>query len=177
MKALLSMTLISKPGLELIPATKAHMEMELNLPSMLSGALDAEVPSDWPPGEYDRDAMQFFHDRLSEGGDQVSEWYSWYAIRCSDDGGRVLVGAAGFFGPPINSIAEIGYSVMEKWQGQGLASEVVALLAEHAAAKGVHTLRARTFETNKASIKVLLKNGFNTTGETDEGATVFTKVL
>jgi RimJ/RimL family protein N-acetyltransferase len=38
-------------------------------------------------------------------------------------------------------------------------------------------LRARTFETNPASIKVLLKQGFRSTGETDEGAIVFAKVL
>jgi len=171
------MTLISKAGLELIPASKAHMELELNAPSMLSSAINAEVPSDWPPGEYDRDAMQFFYDRLSEGGEAVIGWYSWYAIRRSDDGSRELVGAAGFFGPPVNSMAEIGYSIVEKWQGRGLASEVVALLAEHAATKGVHTLRARTFESNPASVKVLLKNGFNFTGDTEEAAMVFTKAL
>ena len=171
------MTMISKPSLELIPATKAHIEIELDMPAMLSGALDAEVPPDWPPGEYDRDAMHFFYDRLSEGGDAVSGWYSWYAILCADDGSRVLVGAAGFFGPPLDGMAEIGYSIVAKWQGRGLASEIVASLAEHAATKGVHTLKARTFETNPASIKVLLKNGFKSIGKTDEGTTVFTKVL
>jgi len=171
------MTVMSKPNIELIPATKALLEIELNTPDMLSSAVNAEVPFDWPPGEYDRDALQFFYDRLAEGRDAVVGWYSWYAVLCPDDGRRTLVGAAGFFGPPVDGVAEIGYSICAEWRGQGLASEIVALLADYAATKGVHTLRARTFETNPASIKVLLKQGFRSTGETDEGATAFTRML
>ena len=171
------MTVISKSNLELIPATKALVETELNTPAMLSSAVDAQVPSDWPPGEYDRDALQFFYDRLAEGGDAAVGWYSWYAVLCPDDGRRTLVGAAGFFGPPVDGVAEIGYSICAAWRGQGLAGKIIASLAEYAATKGVHTLRARTFETNPASIKVLLKQGFRSTGETDEGAIVFAKVL
>ena len=171
------MTVISKSNLELIPATKALVETELNTPAMLSSAVDAQVPSDWPPGEYDRDALQFFYDRLAEGGDAAVGWYSWYAVFCPDDGRRTLVGAAGFFGSPVDGMAEIGYSICAAWRGQGLAGKIIASLAEYAATKGVHTLRARTFETNTASIKVLLKQGFRSTGETDEGAIVFAKVL
>ena len=86
-------------------AGAAHAE--LRGPAHVGIMLDAAVPSDWPPGDFDRGAVEFFRKRLLEGGEPV--WYAWYAVARE---GRQLVGSAGYFGPPDDTRSvEIGYSV------------------------------------------------------------------
>lgn len=85
----------------MIAATLEHVRIELEEPERLSTLLDAHVSSEWPAGEYDRDAMEFFRARFEEGGKEVEGWYGWYAVRKVDaHGSRALVGAGGYFGPP-----------------------------------------------------------------------------
>ena len=44
--------------LTLIPQTLEHLRIELEEPGRLGVMLNARVPPGWPPGEYDRDAME-----------------------------------------------------------------------------------------------------------------------
>src|SRR5215212_8417112 len=79
--------------LTMIAATLEHIRVELESPEQLSVLLDAEVSSDWPTGEYDRDAMEFFRAQLEEGGKEAEGWYGWYAVRTADaKNPRTLVG-------------------------------------------------------------------------------------
>jgi len=50
--------------LTLIPQTLEHLRIELEEPGRLGVMLNARVPPGWPPGEYDRDAMEFFRSLL-----------------------------------------------------------------------------------------------------------------
>ena len=87
--------------LTLIASTLAHLRTEFESPQQLASLLNAAVSPEWPTGEYDRDAMEFFRARLEEGGEAVEGWYGWYAVRSADrEGPRALVGGAGYFGPP-----------------------------------------------------------------------------
>ena len=61
--------------LTLISSTFAHLRTELESPQQLAGVLKAVVSPEWPTGEYDRDAMEFFRARLEEGGATVEGWY------------------------------------------------------------------------------------------------------
>jgi len=111
--------------LEVRAATIEYIRSELEAPERLAALLEAHVEPGWPPGEYDRDAQEFFLDRLTEGGMSVAGWYVWYAIRrrnaCQPS---VLIGAGGYFGPPNEEgIVEIGFSVMPSWQGLGYATD------------------------------------------------------
>src|SRR5262245_8514873 len=112
--------------LTLIPATPALLLAELADPAQLGAALGAALPEDWPPGEYDRSAAEFFLARLSAGGPEAVGWYGWYAVhRATDDSPATLVAAAGYAGPPgVSGAVEIGYSVAAAWRGQGLATEL-----------------------------------------------------
>nr|GFB06442.1 hypothetical protein [Tanacetum cinerariifolium] len=98
----------------------------------------AALPADWPPGDYDREAMQYFLERLTAGGREAAGWYGWYALRKAEgDTPRTLVGTGGFMGPPdAAGTAEIGYSIATDWRGQGLATELVGGLVQQAAATG-----------------------------------------
>ena len=59
--------------------------------------------------------------------------------------------------------AEIGYWIGEKFWNKGLATHVVHLLIQEIKLRHPHIIRiyAEVFEHNKASMKVLEKNGFH----------------
>lgn len=125
-------------------------------------ALGVRIPEDWPPGEYDRDAMEFFIEKLTQGGAEAEGWYGWYAIRrAMDEEPATLIGGCGYMGPPDGAgTVEVGYSISERWRGQGLAQEAVAALAEQALRNGARKVIAHARRDNPGSIAVLLKCGF-----------------
>lgn len=158
---------LSTQHLELIAATLDHICAEIDAPERLTSLLHAQVEPGWPPGEYDRDAQEFFRDRLQEGGKAAIGWYSWYAVQRGTLNQRsVLVGAGGYFGPP-NEIGEveIGFSVMPTWQGLGYATEIARALIEYAFTdRRVNKVIAHTACGNVASCRVLEKCGFRSVG-------------
>src|SRR5262245_11798818 len=113
---------LQTPRLDLVAATLDHVEAELNDRAALEGLLGVPIPEDWPPGEYDRNAQEFFRSRLASGGSSIIGWLGWYAVTRNPSGQReVLVASAGFLGPPTNGTVEIGYSVVPAAHGCGYA--------------------------------------------------------
>jgi [ribosomal protein S5]-alanine N-acetyltransferase len=163
--------------LELVAATPAHLETEIVDPSQLAGLLGVEVPPGWPPGEYDRGAMEYFRDKLRTGGDAVLGWYGWYAIRRAGPAvPATLIGAAGYVGPPdADGVVEIGYSVVRDWQGLGYATEMASALVTRAwSVPEVRRVVAHTRLDNTASVRVLRRCGFAEAGPgTEPGTTRF----
>jgi RimJ/RimL family protein N-acetyltransferase len=137
--------------------------------------LGVSVPQDWPPGEYDRDAMQFFLEKLTQGGAEAVGWYGWYAIRQgTQDEPAILIGACGYMGPPDEAgTAEVGYSIAERWRGQGLAQEAVESLSENALRNGAKKIVAHARRDNPGSIAVLRKCGFRESQSADNGMAEF----
>lgn len=163
------------PRLTLVAATLVHLEAELAGGSAaLATLLGAAVPGSWPPGEYDRDALEFFHARLLAGGPSVIGWYGWYAVVHLGTPEAALVGAGGFFGPPdADGVVEIGYSVAPEYQRQGYATELVQALVAHAERHpSVRTVRAHTTRDNVASVRVLQRAGFVEAGADHTGGQV-----
>ena len=151
----------------LVASTLDHLRAELASPAKLASLLNVEVPSDWPPGEYDRSAQEFFLKRLESEGTEVVGWYNWYVIRRGSSGGiGTLIGCGGFFGPPNPSgVVEIGFSVIPAWRSQGFAREVVAALIEHASRDPrTRLIIAHTTAANVASCSVLERSGFRCVG-------------
>jgi len=166
---------LSTRRLELIAATVDHLQAELESPVRLAALLHAEIGEGWPPGEYDRGAQEFFRDRLLEGGTSAAGWFGWYAIlRGTPDPPPVVVGAAGYFGPPNESgEVEIGFSIMPAWRRQGLAAEIVEALVAHAFTRPeVRRIIAHTTPQNEASCGVLRRVGFRRTGMGAEPGTI-----
>jgi [ribosomal protein S5]-alanine N-acetyltransferase len=147
------------------------LHIELETPLLLADKLNAVVSTDWPTGEYDRDAMEFFLSCFEQGGEAAQGWYGWYAINIDPvSATRSLVGSGGYFGPPdSDGVVEIGYSVLPEWQRRGYATEIVKTLVAHAVSFEKTTrVIAHTAPENEASKKVLLSNGFTEVGM-DEG--------
>ena len=159
--------MLHTPRLDLVAADAALLEAEMRGVGALGEALSAAVPSDWPPGEHDSDALQFFHERARQGGSDTSGWYAWYAVRraCAEHP-VTIVGTGGYFGPPDRTgRVELGYSVCPSWRRQGLASEMVAALVGRAFADArVTCVVAETRPDNAASIAVLARAGFASLG-------------
>jgi RimJ/RimL family protein N-acetyltransferase len=167
--------LIATPSITLVASTLAHIRVELEAPEKLAELLNAVVSTEWPTGEYDRDAMEFFRARFEEGGDAVVGWYGWYAVRAADtEAPRTLVGAGGYFGPPdAAGTVEIGYSMLPGWQQRGYATQMVrALVANAFAFATVKRVIAHTHSENTASVAVLLRSGFVNAGAGREPGTM-----
>jgi [ribosomal protein S5]-alanine N-acetyltransferase len=153
--------------LDLVATTVEHLRVELEAPEQLAALLGAVVPASWPPGFYDRDAMTFFHARLTEAGAAAVGWFGWYALlRATEGQAATLVAGAGYFGPPAaDGTVEIGYSTAPEWRGQGYCAEIVtALTARALATEGVQRVVAEVHEENAASLKVLARCGFHRVG-------------
>jgi RimJ/RimL family protein N-acetyltransferase len=160
-------TRIPTERLDLVATTLAHLDAELAGAGGLSSLLGARVPPDWPPGLYDRDAMRFFHDRLTALGDAAAGWFGWYAIaRATGSAPATLVGSGGYMGPPdADGTVEIGYSVVESGRRRGYATEMVrALVARAVATPGVTRVVAEARTDNPASQRVLERCGFRLEG-------------
>lgn len=153
--------------LDLVATTLEHLQAELEAPAELGGLLHAAVPPSWPPGLYDRDAMEFFRTRLVEGGPAAVGWYGWYAVlRAETDRPATLVAGCGYFGPPgEDGIVEIGYSAAPEFRGRGYTTECVqALTARALRSPDVRAVVAEAHAENAASLKVLERCGFHQVG-------------
>ena len=168
------MQIIRTRRLDLVPATLALLDADLLSPEALARLLGASVPASWPPGEYDRPAMEFFHARLSENPDAVG-WYGWYAVhRSVGPSVAALIGSGGYFGPPgADGVLEIGYSIVPESRALGFATELVQALVSRAfSVPEVVRVIAHTTATNLGSVTVLERCGFSLVGPGSEPGTV-----
>ncbi len=158
------------PRLDLVAGTLELAEAELAGLDSFAARLGCTVPPSWPPGEYDRAAIEYLRDRMREGGAACAGWYTWYAI---ERDARTLVAAGGYFGPPADGEVEIGYSVIPEVQGRGIATEMARALVVRAFEQPlVRSVRAHTYDSNPASVRVLEHCGFARVGPGEAPDTV-----
>lgn len=153
--------LILTSRLELIPATITLTQAALNGTDGLGAALDATVPTTWPPEFLDPPALRFTLDRLTQHGQ--SGWWLHFVVLRRGPTGRMLIGSAGFKGPPSpDGTVEVGYGIVQDHRRRGYATEVVHGLLAHAfALPEVHTAVAETLPELIGSIGVLERCGFH----------------
>ena len=90
------------------------------------------------------------------------EWYAIWIIELSDG---THIGDLCFKGLNSNGVAEIGYGILEEYQGQGYATEAVkAALTWAFQNPNVTAIEAETDADNAASKRVLEKCGFVANG-------------
>ena len=160
------------PRLMLLATSRALLTAELQKPRYFPALLGAALPPSWPPALPEREeALTRALDVLTVGGRDAAGWYGWYVLRKPDGAApRTLIGTAAFLGPPdaVGSAEITGYLVPE-WRGQGLGRELIAGLVQQAAATGhVHLLVAHIPPEDLIPQRIVLANGFASTG-TDVG--------
>lgn len=151
--------------LRLVAATPEMLEADLNDRARLAELLSAVVPNNWPP-ETLRDALGFFHDRVSSQPERAGYWF-WYWIGTRNSGAPdTLLGSGGFKGEPDSSgTIEIGYSVLPQFHRKGYATEGAdALIAWGWLDSRVERIIGDTLEDNIASRKTLMGLGFKPAG-------------
>ena len=90
------------------------------------------------------------------------EWYAIWIIELSDG---THIGDLCFKGLDSNGVAEIGYGILEEYQGQGYATEAVEAALRWAFQNpNVTAIEAETDADNAASKRVLEKCGFIANG-------------
>jgi len=146
--------------LTLVPATVAHARAEIDNRAEFARLLRARIPDNWPP-ENTGDALPLFLEWLEAAPESVG-WFGWYAL-CREEGAGipVLVGSAGFLGPPQEGQVSFGYSILPQFQGSGLATEMARALVQWAGQQqAVSRIVAETEWVNPSSVRVLDKLGF-----------------
>lgn len=161
---------VATERLDLIAATLAHLDAELEGLESFRQKMGVEVPQTWPPGFYDRPAVEFSVKYLKENRDGVG-WMQWYLVlRNGSEGLPTAIGTMGFKGKPsADGAVEIGYSVLNEYQRLGYATEAARRLVEWAFSHPeVKRVIAETYPELIPSIRVMEKNGFRFIGDGSE---------
>ncbi len=159
--------------LHLIAATGPLARAAATGHAALSEALDAIVPTEWPPPLL-ADHVEEFAINLEQHPEQVG-LSMWYFVR--DDasvGERVLIGSGGAGGVvDADGTLAIGYAVLDAFQRQGYATEAMSAIADWMfARREVERLTADTYPHLTPSIRVMEKLGMRLLGDGPEAGTI-----
>ena len=137
--------MIETKRLRIYPANRSQME------TIISSETNAELKA----------AYSEMLDGCLQNPDQW-EWYAIWIIELSDG---THIGDLCFKGLDSNGVAEIGYGILEEYQGQGYATEAVKAALRWAFQNpNVTAIEAETDADNAASKRVLEKCGFVANG-------------
>jgi RimJ/RimL family protein N-acetyltransferase len=88
----------------------------------------------------------------------VERWGFWLIVRREDG---LVIGEIGFVGPPQSGAVMVGYAIVPVARRQGYATEAIAAISDWALAEpDVEEVRAQTLPDNEASVRALLRAGF-----------------
>ena len=110
--------------------------------------------ADYPFGD-ELDVLPTFVDAFVEHGDPAP--FGLYAIARRSDG--LHIGGIGFFGPPDDGVAELGFGLVESARGHGFAAEALAASIRIALANGATSVVADAELGNLASHATMLRAG------------------
>ena len=103
------------------------------------------------------------------------QWYAMWMIELRDG---THIGDLCFKGLGANGAVEIGYGILEEYQGQGYATEAIdATVVWALKQSNVTRVEAETEPDNRASQRVLEKCGFLPSGTVGEEGPRFFRVL
>ena len=135
--------------LRLYPATRQQME------ACIAAETDGEL-------------KKAYAEMLAGCQQHPAQW-DWYAMWMIERPDGTHVGDLCFKGPAADGAAEIGYGILDAFQGQGYATEAVRAALDWAFQDpAVSAVEAEAEADNKASQRVLEKCGFLPTGKIGE---------
>ena len=137
--------MIETKRLRIYPANRSQME------AIISSETNAELKA--------------AYSEMLDGCLNNPDQWDWYAIWIIELRNGTHIGDLCFKGLDSNGVAEIGYGILEEYQGQGYATEAVkAALSWAFQNPNVTAIEAETDADNAASKRVLEKCGFIANG-------------
>ena len=118
--------------------------------------------------------LKMAYTEMLEGCLRHPDQWQWYAMWMIELRDGTQIGNLCFKGLGANGTVEIGYGVLEEYQGQGYATEAVCAAVNRALQQPDIT---RVEPDNQASRRVLEKCGFLPTGTVGEEGPRFFKVI
>lgn len=150
--------------LQLIAASFHLADLESRDLASFARELHCPPPPSWPPPFNDEGSQRWFRELLQQHPDAVG-WSLWYLLLDEPGNMRVLIGNAGFKGPPANGECEIGYSLLPRYQGRGYATEAARALIDWAFQHpAVNRVSAEALPALVRSIRVMEKCGMRHLG-------------
>ena len=147
--------------MRLVASTADRVRAEIGDRVEFGRLLEATIPIDWPPDEA-ADALPWFLERLKAADPRDAGFYGFYGVVVTGEADApILVGGGGCLGPPVEGVAEIGYSVLPAFQQRGYAGEMMrAILDWIEADPRIRRVTAETDHDNLASHRLLARLGF-----------------
>ena len=133
----------------LVPATR-----EVAVAVVTGTLLGLRHAPDWPHAD-SADALRPLAEHPDDCGPGTF-------LICEDG---VVVGDCGWFGPPIDGVADIGYGVAPSVRRRGVGRSAVRLLLDWVAGQGAARVRAEVLPGNEPSLRLLAGLGFTDVGE------------
>ncbi len=155
--------------------SSARLRLVLLSPTDAADMLAGRRQSRWHP-DYPRvadvDAASMVRSSGLDGADGPDPWGPRHVVH-----EQQAVGTVGFFGPPIDGEAEVGFGLVEAVRGQGLVTEALGVLLAETDRLGVR-VRASVAPGNRAGLRVLAGAGFTELrGGTPDGELVMGRPL
>ena len=111
------------------------------------------------------DVLKAAYSEMLEGCLSHPDQWDWYAIWMIELKDGAHIGELCFKGVSEEGVAEIGYGIVDDYQGCGYATEAVVALTKWALSQaGISRVEGEAEEDNVASIRVLEKCGFTRNG-------------
>ena len=163
---------ILTPRLALIAITPAMVLAEKTSDSRFGELVGCTVPPEWPPENWDPHVLDFLLNQFEQDPAAIGRT-RFVALR-EQDVMRTLVGTVGGFTPGATpDVVEIGYGILQKFEGRGLITEAAHAFIERIRAAGGFTgVVAHTYPWLGPSIRVIEKCGLIYDGPGVEQGTV-----
>ena len=156
---------IKTERLELIAEDLALARAAVEGREALAAQLSATVSADWPHPIM-ADANGYWVPQLEKNSDLVG-WAAWHIVGAED---RTLIGCAGFKGLPSGGRVDIGYVILDAFQGNGYATEAAGALIDWAFTDlRVDRIVGETLPHLAASIRVMQRLGFKLVDKSTTG--------
>lgn len=163
---------ILTPRLALIAITPAMVLADKNADPQFEELIGCAVPKEWPPENWDPHVYDFLHELFERDPSSIG-WTRFVVLRDAA-GERTLVGTVGAFSTPsAPDVCEIGYGILQQFEGRGIITEAAQAFIERIRATGQFTsIIAHTFPWLGPSIRVMEKCGMTYEGPGEEQGTV-----
>jgi len=151
--------MIETQRLTIKPLSLEELKKHIQTPELLARDLGLASSISLTEKETNEAILNDLLPNLSDPHKEALFYTLWIVIEKNE---KSIIGGICFHGEPDeNGEVEIGYGIDDDFQNSGYMTETIAgLICWAKTFKGIRVIKAETETTNRASVRVLEKNGF-----------------